>query len=202
MSDRDWILNQVKTALAPLPKRTDYPDWPDSMAVTTNDPSHTDKLDLFQKKIEMAHAKVVEGFAAVKDFLKAKGLTRGYVDPVILSSTNLEWDGLELETIFDRNRVDDYQFGITRATAGIAETGSIVLNDRDTSSRLGALAPWLHVAVLSKKDIFADVPSALAALDYDPSIILVTGPSKTADIEGILIEGVHGPGVQICCLVE
>jgi L-lactate dehydrogenase complex protein LldG len=35
----------------------------------------------------------------------------------------------------------------------------------------------------------------------DPNIIWVTGPSKTADVEGILIQGVHGPGVQGCLLV-
>jgi L-lactate dehydrogenase complex protein LldG len=35
----------------------------------------------------------------------------------------------------------------------------------------------------------------------DPNIIWVTGPSKTADVEGILIQGVHGPGVQACLLV-
>ena len=39
------------------------------------------------------------------------------------------------------------------------------------------------------------------AMPADPNIIWVTGPSKTADVEGILIEGVHGPGIQIALLV-
>jgi L-lactate dehydrogenase complex protein LldG len=39
-------------------------------------------------------------------------------------------------------------------------------------------------------------------LGSDPNIIWCTGPSKTADVEGILIEGVHGPGVQIALLVD
>lgn len=201
MSDRDWILNQVKSALAPLPERTAYPEWPDALAVTDNMPDHADKVALFRKKLESVHGKVVEGLAGIVDFLQSEGLSRGYIDPAILEGNEQLFSGLQLESTFDRNRIDDYQFGITRATAGIAETGSIVLNDHDTSSRLGALAPWVHIAVLSKADVHADVPSAIAALSYDPSIIIVTGPSKTADIEGILIEGVHGPGIQVCCLV-
>jgi L-lactate dehydrogenase complex protein LldG len=45
------------------------------------------------------------------------------------------------------------------------------------------------------------VPDALLAPDEDPNVIWVTGPSKTADVEGILIEGVHGPGEQAVLLV-
>jgi L-lactate dehydrogenase complex protein LldG len=101
-----------------------------------------------------------------------------------------------LSTEFDRTRVDDYDFGITRAAGAIAETGSIILNDRTTSRRLGALAPWVHIAVLGRGQILRTVGEAILAMGDDPNVIWVTGPSKTSDIEGILIEGVHGPGVQ------
>ena len=67
---------------------------------------------------------------------------------------------------------------------------------------LAALAPWVHVAVVPRRSIHVDLPEAVAALGDDPNIIWCTGPSKTADVEGILIEGVHGPGVQIALLVD
>jgi len=106
-----------------------------------------------------------------------------------------------VETEFDRTRVDDYQFGITRAAGAIAETGTVILSDSITSRRLGALTPWVHVAVLRREQIFIDTPAAIAALPADPNVIWCTGPSKTADVEGILIEGVHGPGVQAVLLL-
>ena len=110
--------------------------------------------------------------------------------------------GIAVEYAFDRARIDDYQFGITRAAGAIAETGTLVVNDALTSSRLAALAPWVHVAVLRPGDLWPDLPAALAQLGPDPNTIWITGPSKTADVEGILIEGVHGPGEQICLRLE
>ncbi|HTO02521.1 MAG TPA: LUD domain-containing protein, partial [Opitutus sp.] len=76
------------------------------------------------------------------------------------------------------------------------------LSDSTTSRRLGALAPWVHIALVRRDTIFLDLPAAVSAMPADPNIIWVTGPSKTADVEGILIEGVHGPGIQIALLVD
>jgi L-lactate dehydrogenase complex protein LldG len=126
------------------------------------------------------------------------GYRVGYCDP------NL-WPELEphappeitVHTTFDRARVDDYTFGITEAAGAIAATGTLILTDRGTSSRLGALAPWVHVALVRRTQLYPDIASAVAALPKDPNVIWVTGPSKTADVEGILIEGVHGPGIQV-----
>jgi len=66
---------------------------------------------------------------------------------------------------------------------------------------LAALTPWVHVAVLDRTRIHRTIADALAALGDSPNVIWVTGPSKTADVEGILIEGVHGPGEQIALLL-
>ena len=78
---------------------------------------------------------------------------------------------------------------------------NILLTGVDTSSRLGALAPWIHIAVLERAKIVPTIPDAIALFGVERSALFVTGPSKTADVEGILIKGVHGPGVQVCCLV-
>jgi L-lactate dehydrogenase complex protein LldG len=54
------------------------------------------------------------------------------------------------------------------------------------------------VAVLDPSDITDTLVQRLCALPEDPNVVFVTGPSQTADVEGILIRGVHGPGIQAC----
>ncbi len=202
-SDRDEIFTRIGKALEPLKEKTPYPDWEDSLVVSRGLEEFTSLWEMFCHKMEEVHGIPLVGVEALGAFLKEKGQTVGYCDPEIAPelTKSAAFEGIELATGYDRERIDDYQFGITRAAGAIAETGTIILKDKSTSARLGALSPWTHAAILDPKNLWPDVPAALQrALDNDPSVILVTGPSKTADIEGVLIEGVHGPGVQICCL--
>ena len=67
---------------------------------------------------------------------------------------------------------------------------------------VAALAPWVHVAVLARSMLVSDLGQAVAALGTDPNVIWCTGSSSTADVEGILIRGVHGPGVQIALFLD
>ena len=87
------------------------------------------------------------------------------------------------------------------AAGAITESGSIILTDESSPDRLSELAPWVHIAVVRRESIHRSIADAVTAMPEDPNIIRVTGPSKTADVEGILIQGVHGPGVQGCLLV-
>lgn len=178
----------------------DY-DGPLELARTRRDAG--DPVAEFTARITAVNGEVAAGPQALAERLRAKGWLHGYCDPVV-------WPGLEahfgagftVETVFDASRVDDYQFGITRAAGAIAETGTIILNDASTSTRLGALAPWAHVAIISRSALYSDIVQAVAALGGDPNVVWCTGPSKTADVEGILIEGVHGPGVQVALFVD
>lgn len=205
MTSRDKVFENIRNALRELPvsERASYPDWDDSLAVSTAHPQFPSTWDLFVHRCAFAGATAIDGLEALIDLLKERELTVGYCAPEIASMLEPRASsiGVRLETHFDRNRFDDYAFGITWASAVIVETGSIVLKDQTTSSRLGALAPWFHIAVVRASDVLPDTPSSIKRFGDDPNIIWVTGPSKTADVEGILIEGVHGPGVQICCRI-
>jgi len=86
--------------------------------------------------------------------------------------------------------------GITGALAGIAETGTIVIPGGEGQPLTASLLPEIHIAVLRASDILPSMETAMRALKIAkaPAVALVSGPSRTADIEMTLTIGVHGPG--------
>lgn len=201
-TDREIILSRVRSALAPLPQRAALPDWEAELVVMRQARGAVDGWTLFAERLRGVNGTPLTAVADLVALLEKNNWRHGYCDPGLWPQLAPAFPTtIKVETIFDRARVDDYQFGITRASAAIAETGTVVLTEADTSSRLAALAPWVHVAVVARAQVFLDVPQAVAALPADPNIVWCTGPSKTADVEGILIEGVHGPGIQVALLL-
>ncbi|MBI5771407.1 MAG: LUD domain-containing protein [Verrucomicrobia bacterium] len=201
--DRESILSRVRGALAPLHERAALPDYDTEIAVMRSLIAGRDLAEVFTERIKRVSGLAVADPAALVAHLRAGGWLRGYCDPALWPQLAPHFGPeFKVEVDYDRTRVDDYAFGITRAAGAIAESGTIILNDATTSRRLAALAPWVHVAVVGRGQIFADLPQAVAAIGGDPNVIWCTGPSKTADVEGILIEGVHGPGQQIALLVD
>ncbi|SNZ15191.1 L-lactate dehydrogenase complex protein LldG [Natronoarchaeum philippinense] len=87
--------------------------------------------------------------------------------------------------------------GVTGASLGVADYGSLALTLTDRASELVSLFVERHVAVVRAADIVADMDAAVEDLhetfnDEGGSAILATGPSATADM-GALVKGAHGP---------
>lgn len=202
-ADREAILSRVRGALAPLHKRASLPDWDNELIHMRTLRGDVDAWTLFQERMKLVNGLPLEGAPALVAWLVKNNWTHGYCDPALWPRLQSAFpSGFTVETTYDRTRVDDYQFGITRAAGAVAETGSLILTDGTTSNRLAALTPWVHIAVLERAQIYLDLQHAVTQLANDPNIIFCTGPSKTADVEGILIEGVHGPGQQVALLLE
>lgn len=200
--DREAIMSRVRGALAPLRERAPLPHYEADIAVMRKLIAGRDLAELFVERIKKVSGLAFTDPAALVAHLTAGGWMRGYCDPALWPQLKPYFGpGFTIEHEFERTRVDDYAFGITRAAAAIAESGTIVLNDATTSRRLAALAPWVHIAVVERATILGDLTEAVASLGDDRNVIWCTGPSKTADVEGILIEGVHGPGAQIALVI-
>ena len=101
--------------------------------------------------------------------------------------------------------------GITGVDFALAETGSLVLTSLTEGSQLSSLAPPVYIALYRRSQIRASLDEVLQEFPVSRgpgapsparSLVFVTGASKTADIEQILIRGVHGPGKVHAILVE
>lgn len=88
--------------------------------------------------------------------------------------------------------------GITEADYGVAETGSLALLARPGNGRSASLLPPIHVAVLAAADLVDELSALFQKVrergELPSALTLVTGPSRTGDIELVLTVGVHGPG--------
>jgi L-lactate dehydrogenase complex protein LldF len=97
------------------------------------------------------------------------------------------------------------QAGLTGSLAAIAETGTLVLPSGSGRPLTASLLPEIHLAILHAEDIYENLAQVLS-LDQvrsAASVALVTGPSRTSDIEMTLTLGVHGPReVHVFCLVD
>jgi L-lactate dehydrogenase complex protein LldG len=88
--------------------------------------------------------------------------------------------------------------GITSADYALSDTGTLVMLSSPEEARMVSLLPPVHVAVLPRErlltgldELFTIVPDPAARTS---AMVMITGPSRTADIEQILVRGVHGPG--------
>jgi L-lactate dehydrogenase complex protein LldG len=86
--------------------------------------------------------------------------------------------------------------GVSQAAYGLADTGSVVLMAGPEEPRARSLLPPVHVAILDAEQILPGLPELFAALggELPSALAIVTGPSRSADIEQKLVIGVHGPG--------
>jgi L-lactate dehydrogenase complex protein LldG len=111
--------------------------------------------------------------------------------------TRLDYDAIaSLDSADRRNQAIEADIGITSADIAIAETGTLVVCSKAGQERISSLVPPIHVAVITAEQIVPDLLDAIPRLPQPlpSSTVLITGPSKTGDIELQLTTGVHGPG--------
>jgi L-lactate utilization protein LutC len=102
------------------------------------------------------------------------------------------WSGITADESYD------YDAGVTEVDYAVAETASLVVRHRPEHSRLISLVPFTHVAIVDPRTFLPDLLDLFEKLGTDglgSGVTLISGPSKTADIEMNVVTGVHGPNV-------
>jgi len=93
-----------------------------------------------------------------------------------------------------KEQIAQVDASITGCDFLIAETGTIAFIHRENRFKSGALLPRLHIVIANEGQIYETLGEVLVHTGgkFD-SILLITGPSRTADIEKVIVQGVHGP---------
>ena len=127
------------------------------------------------------------------EFLQSRGIDRvqSWDEIPGLLPDRLTESGIRV----DRSAESIIKAGITGSLAGIADTGTLVIPAGKGQPLTASLLPEIHIAILPTSKLISSLPEALQLADVrrSSSTVLVTGPSRTADIEMTLTIGVHGP---------
>ena len=212
MAARETILAALRSA---RPEPMPAPDLSPFHAALSTDAS----VDAFERaargwRAEVLRARPDDWPQAVRAGLDARACRRiaiGAASP-LQPELDAALAGLAV-TRFDRPLedwkgalFDAIDAGVTSVDAGIAETGTLLLRPGAHEPRTLSLVPPVHVAVLRASRLHASLPVALqavnAAVDLPTNLLLVSGPSKTADIQQTLAYGAHGPKELVIVVVE
>ena len=200
--EEEAFLAAIREALVERGPRVDLPDPGPARAV---DPGH-ETLERFIETTTEAGAEVHQVDTAagaaehVLSIVRTAGASRVLVPPEAMPARSdivaeFESAGLTLVDPDNSDAAFDAEVGITGARLAVAETGSLALDSGPVQRRMASLAVGIHIAVLRTDQIVADLVDWAEAIGNAPpaSTVLITGPSKTADIELVLVTGVHGP---------
>lgn len=110
--------------------------------------------------------------------------------------------GLKFEVT--RQLAKDAKVGITQMDWGIANTGTLAQDSSAVEQRLASSLTWTHIALVPTSNILKDLPALMSKTSSAKNgyLALITGPSRTADIERVLAIGVHGPERLVIVAVD
>jgi len=217
MSARDRILNKLKAAPRQDKAVPDVATW---YATHRTSEDKAGKVQRFRQCIELAHAEVhavtpANWLTTLREVLRSKGL-----DKILVSDETTH--GCAVLDEFPRQGVDCQVYdmaieawktemfnatpaSLTAARAAIAETGTLILWPDAAEPRLMSLVPPVHIVLLDASRIYNTFYEAMNSEGWKDGLptnaLLVSGPSKTADIQQTLAYGAHGPKELVVLLL-
>ena len=219
MSEREKILGRIREALkarAPLPghhgevvegfagpDRDTFANWLPAVGNTKKAKfaafaaaSEALKTDFRRVEDEAAAPKELRTIAKEEGWSK---VAAHHADVIDAACKKLKLPTLWTDGGYVVNEMESCDVGISVCDALVAQTGTVVLTSKSGGGRALSVLPPHHVVLANAKQMVRDLPAAFALLkknygnDYPSMMTLITGPSRTGDIERILVLGAHGP---------
>ncbi len=206
---RAHILSRLRAAPRSAP-----PPYPAPGTAAWLPPVHgPERQARFRAMLEASRAEVYEASAAdwperLKILLAGKGVTRLLHAPGTAAGRQLAdaWAGTGGPALIAYDRpveafkpvlVGGVEAALTTARSGIAHTGTLVLWPDADEPRLMSLLPPIHVVLIDAATVTDNLSDTISSQNWAAGMptnaLLISGPSKTADIEQTLAYGVHGP---------
>ena len=208
MSPREKILNRLRGTATAAPALPDVGDW---YAAHRRNEGISERIARMRTALESVHTEVHVTTSGdwpelLLQIATAKGLRNLLIGENTPHGTELESRKPQnLQLIHYANPIeawrdqlfDDIDASLTSARSAIAETGTLILWPTPAEPRLMSLVPPLHFVLVDTSVIHADFYTAMSAEGWRDAMptnaLLISGPSKTADIQQTLAYGAHGP---------
>jgi L-lactate dehydrogenase complex protein LldG len=201
---RDHVLHKVRTALGRNAGQP--PSEVPAPRLRIPDVDAETRMRQFLGAIEALAGKTLRAASSEEARAYAAALIEGKTAVASNAPLLREWGIASLPgvrtNVCDRSELQSLcataDIGITSADFALADTGTLVMLSSREEARLISLLPPAHLAIVAKERLLTGLDELFTILpdpaEKSSSMVLITGPSRTADIEQILIRGVHGPG--------
>ncbi|WP_341678847.1 LUD domain-containing protein [Niveibacterium sp. SC-1] len=217
MNARERILGKLRAHApsSPVPR----PD-PGAVHLGEHDAEPTAAIQRFAERLRAQRAEVIETTAsdwptALAQVLQTKGLHTLLADPAAPSTPVLH-PALPQEVtlhLFERPLAEykptlfhEIDAGFTEADCGLVHPGALVMRTGPAEPRTLSLVPPVHIILLRTERLFPNLLTAMRAQDWPQAmptnLVMVSGPSKTSDIQQTLAFGAHGPRQLIVLLAH
>lgn len=205
-SAREQMLSRIRMAIRDVPSREQPQDVTIPRTYRHSDPeSHEEIVARFTERVAEYKVTVrrVEA-SSLQDAITSACHERHIQRLVVPADIPEQWTPSNIELLRDDNtltyeQLDKSDGVLTGCALGIAQTGTIVLDDGKYQGRRAiTLLPDYHLCIVYESQIVSLVPEAIthlreAVLHHHRPITFISGPSATSDIELSRVEGVHGP---------
>ena len=217
--DREAVLGRIREALrvpAPLkhpaersaggePTTAHFREWLPPVG-----PSLDERFELFKRLSENLKSELLicadmdEAAAelikiAKENSWKTLGLHHGELTSSLASRLPVDLGRIFVDDGYDKDALEAADAGLTECELLVAQTGSVCVTGPSSGGRVLSVLPPHHIVIARRSQLVSDLTEAYASLaakyrDAYPSMIsFITGPSRTGDIERILVLGAHGP---------